>query len=293
MTDTSRGLLALVAACAIWGFSPIFYKVLDHIPPEEVLAHRALWSLVFFGLVLAFQGRLSELSRAFASRRRTAITCVATVMISINWFFFIYSVQIGRTTEASLGYYIYPLVAVMIGRFWFKEHLGRWQWVAVGLACLAVVVLTVGQGVTPWISLLLASTFGLYGAIKKQLSLGPVVSVSAEILVFLPVAVGILVLIHSAGEGQFGASVWETCLLMLAGIITALPLILFSYGTKRVKMSTAGLVQYLNPTLQFFCAVAVFAEPFSIWHQIAFALIWGALAIYSSQALRSEARRAA
>jgi len=293
MTETLRGLLALLIACTVWGLSPIFYKLLDHVPPAEVLAHRALWSLAFFGVVLAVQGRLAELRRAVSDRRRAVTLAIAAVMISINWFFFIYSVQIGRTTEASLGYYIFPLVAVLIGRFWFHEELGPWQWVAVGLATLAVVILTVGQGVAPWISVLLASTFGLYGAIKKQLDMGPVISVTSEIMFFLPVALGILVMAHGQGHGQFGVTAQDTLLLMASGIITAAPLILFSYATRRVRMSTAGLVQYVNPTLQFFCAVAVFGEPFSIWHQIAFTLIWTALAIYSVQALRAEARAGA
>ncbi|MDM7968777.1 MAG: EamA family transporter RarD [Paracoccaceae bacterium] len=294
MTEAGKGVAALVAACMVWGLSGLYYKLLAHVPPIEILAHRTLWSLVFFTLVLLVQGRLSHLRAALGSVRAVGIVVFAAVMISTNWFVFILSIQIGKATEASLGYYLFPLVAVGIGRVIFGERLSRMQALAVALAALAVTVLTLGLGAAPWIALVLSMSFGLYGLVKKRLSAGPVVSVTAEVLVLSPVALIVLALAHRGDGGAFGADLADSLLLMFAGILTAGPLMLFSYASKRVRMGTVGLVQYINPTLQFVVAVMVFSEPFSSWHLIAFALIWAALALYSASSVSLEraARRA-
>lgn len=294
MTDSARGIWAMVWACLIWGLSPLYYKLLAHIAPIEVLAHRTLWSFGFFALVLLGQNRLGQLWAAMASPRALVVLGVAALMISTNWFVFILSIQIGHATEASLGYYLFPLVAVALGRVVFKERLDMGQKTAVVLAMLAVVVLSLGLGVAPWVALILSSSFGLYGLIKKRLNTGPVVSVTAEVLLLCPIAMGVLYWRHSSGAGVFGAHLFDSALLAFSGILTATPLILFSYATKRVRLGTIGLVQYLNPSLQFFCAVVVFGEAFGPWHATAFALIWAALLIYTIAALRQEraARRA-
>jgi chloramphenicol-sensitive protein RarD len=293
MTEAGKGVVALIAACTVWGLSGLYYKLLSHVPPIEILAHRTIWSLVFFAMILLVQGRLSALVAALGSARAVAIVVFAALMISTNWFVFILSIQIGQATEASLGYYLFPLVAVGIGRVAFGERLNRMQGLAVGLAAIAVTVLTLGLGAAPWIALVLSVSFGLYGLVKKRLSVGPVVSVTAEVLVLTPVALVVLYLTHRTGGGAFGADLGDTLLLMFAGILTAGPLMLFSYASKRVRMGTVGLVQYINPTLQFIVAVMIFAEPFTTWHLIAFALIWAALALYSaaSIALERTARR--
>lgn len=282
MTDNLRGILAMILACVIWGLSPLFYALIKHVPPLEVLGWRTLWSLVFFAVVLLVQRRLRELPRALAQPRQVVIIAVASVLIAANWFLFIFSIQAGRAVESSLGYYIFPLVAVILGRIFFAEALSRAQWVAVALAGVAVAVLTFGLGVAPWISLLLAGTFGAYGVIKKQLQLGPVVSVAAEVLVLMPVALAWLVV-----QGHWWD--WTTmAILALSGPMTGGPLMLFSYAAKRARLSTVGLVQYLNPTLQFLVATQIFREPFTMWHAMAFPIIWGALAIYSLSALRAK-----
>lgn len=282
MTDNLRGILAMILACVIWGLSPLFYALIKHVPPLEVLGWRTLWSLVFFAVVLLVQRRLRELPRALAQPRQVVIIAVASVLIAANWFLFIFSIQAGRAVESSLGYYIFPLVAVILGRIFFAETLSRAQWVAVALAGVAVAVLTFGLGVAPWISLLLAGTFGAYGVIKKQLQLGPVVSVAAEVLVLMPVALAWLVV-----QGHWWD--WTTmAILALSGPMTGGPLMLFSYAAKRARLSTVGLVQYLNPTLQFLVATQIFREPFTMWHAMAFPIIWGALAIYSLSALRAK-----
>lgn len=285
MTESGKGVLAMVGACSIWGLSALFYRLLADVPPLEVLAHRTVWSLVVFGIVLALQTRLAETRVALSGSRKFALVFAAAAMISCNWFFFIFSVQVGRVVESSLGYYIFPLVAVALGGIVLRERLSKPQLVAVGLAALAVVILTAGLGVAPWISLILAVTFGIYGLLKRWVDAGPVVSVTAEVLVLTPIAVAYLIWL-GADAGVFGHDLWLSILLVLAGPMTAIPLIMFSYAAKRASLSTLGLVQYLNPSLQFFVAVVLFGEAITLWHAIAFPIIWVALALYSWATLR-------
>ncbi|KIC08269.1 RarD protein [Leisingera sp. ANG-M1] len=292
MSESAKGILAMIAACVVWGLSGIYYKALSHVAPEQVLSHRVLWSFLFFAGVLLLQGRIGALWAALGSGRNAVLLVCATAMISLNWFVFISSVQTGHATEASLGYYIFPLLSVLLGRLVFGEMLTRAQGAAIGLAALAVAVLAFGLGVAPWIALVLGVSFALYGVAKKKLPLGPVVSVTAEVLLILPVA---LAVIWTTGGAGFLGGPLDAAMLAFSGILTGLPLILFSYATKRVRLGTVGVMQYLNPTLQFLVAVLVFAEPFSQWHGIAFALIWSAVAVFSFSALRQErvSRRAA
>ncbi|WP_297339766.1 EamA family transporter RarD, partial [Pseudophaeobacter sp.] len=188
MSEATKGVFAMIAACSIWGLSGLFYKLLAHVPPEQVLSHRILWSGVFFASVLAVQGRLPQLIEVLRDWARVRVLLLATAMISLNWFIFITSIQIERATEASLGYYIFPLVSVVLGRLFFGEQLSRAQILAIGLAALAVVVLTYGLGVAPWIALVLGISFAIYGVVKKRLDTGPVVSVTAEVLLLCPLA---------------------------------------------------------------------------------------------------------
>ncbi|RYH03613.1 EamA family transporter RarD [Salipiger sp. IMCC34102] len=279
----------MVAACTIWGLSPLFYWLLSDIPPLEVLSYRSLWSLVFFVAILGLQGRLRASLSALRDVRTLVTVAFAGFMISLNWLGFIYSISIGNGLQASLGYYIFPLVSVVLGRIFFGELLSRAQAVAVGLAGVAVTVLTIGLGVPPWIALSLALTFGAYGVVKKGLTLGAIQSVTAEVLLIAPFAFAYLVFFSTSLEGGTG---WQThALLMASGPLTGLPLILFSYAAQRVRLSTIGLVQYLNPTLQFGCAVLFFANPITPWHAIAFPLIWAALALYSLSAMRQDRAR--
>lgn len=291
MTDTQKGVLALIAACCIWGLSGLFYKALSDVPSHEVLAHRTVWSLVFFGIVIGVQGRLHVLWSAVQNPASLKVIVAAALLISVNWFLFIWSIHAGRATEASMGYYIFPLVAVLIGRLVLSERLSRTQWVAITLAATGVMSLTIGLHILPWISLVLASTFGLYGLLKKRLDLGPVISVSAEVLILCPLGLGWLIYLHMGQGGAFGQELTQSLLLMASGPITAMPLILFSFGARRLTMSTVGIVQYINPTLQFLVAVLIFGEPFGVVHLIAFALIWSALAIYSSSAFTQDRAR--
>ncbi|WP_424986783.1 EamA family transporter RarD [Microbulbifer sp. S227A] len=294
MSDTGKGILAMIGAAGIWGISPIYYKLLAHIPAAEVMAHRTAWSLVFFAGLLAVQGRLGEIRKVMRVPRRLALIMLASLMVSTNWFLFIYATQVNRTTETSLGYYIYPLVAVLVGRFAFGERLGLAQWLSVVLATAAVAVLALGLGALPWISLTLAGTFALYGIIKKLLPVGPIVSVTCEVLIAVPVMLAVAVWLYLQGKIDPSYTPLDLALLVGSGPITAFPLILFTIAARRVPMATVGLLQYLNPTLQFLCAVVLFGEIFTPYHQVAFPMIWAALAIYSVATLRQDraARRA-
>ncbi len=295
MTDTTRGILAMVAASMIWGFSGIYYKMLANVPSAEILGHRTLWSAVFFGLVVAVQGRLGLVRRAILDRRVIRVLVVAAFMVGTNWFLFIVSIQTGHALQASMGYYIFPLVLVALGVLVYRERFSRWQVVAIGMAAAAVMVLTAGLGALPWVSLVLAGTFGVYSLLKKRIELGPVVSVFIETLVLAPIALVWLWGVHLKGwggsGGWFGSDLRTTLLLICSGPITAGPLILTSFAARRIGLSTLGLIQYLNPTLQFLVAVFLFGEAWTVWHATAFALIWTGLAIYSVDGLRQERLR--
>ena len=233
-------------------------------------------------VVLGIVGQIKELKTAiFSFNGQFRIILLASVLIAINWFFFIFAIQTNQTTEASLGYFIMPLVTVVWGLIIFRETLSVLQWFSVLLATMAVCILTFGLGVPPWIALILSFSFSIYAVLKKKLTISPIVSVTGEVLVLIPVGLLLLFYFHMDGEGSFGSDWKITSLLALSGPLTAVPLILFSYGTWKVNLSTAGILQYLNPSLQFFCAAYIFMEPLSRWHMVAFSLIWVALIIYS------------
>ncbi|WP_386681285.1 EamA family transporter RarD [Loktanella sp. R86503] len=284
-----QGVLALILACTVWGLSPLYYHLLAHVPPLEVLCYRTIWSLIFLGALLAAQGRLGLVIAALRVRRTMMLIVASAITISLNWFGFIYSISIGNALEASLGYYIFPLVAVVLGWLVFRESLSRAQIAAVLLAAVAVTVLTLGLGVAPWIALALALTFGAYGVLKKGLDLGGVVSVTAEVAVLAPLA--LLWLVFRGTEVGNHAINWpDMALLALSGLLTGVPLILFSFATRRLRLSTVGLLQYLNPTLQFGCAVLFFGNVLTLWHAIAFPIIWTALALYSVTTIAADRR---
>jgi len=296
MTEATKGVLAIVGACVIWGFATLYYKAMSHVPPLEVLAHRSLWTLVLFGAVLALRGRLSQVWALIAGPKGPRVA-MAGAIVALNWGLFIFAIQAGYAVEASLGYYIFPLVTVVMGVVILGERLSRAQGAAVMLAALAVGLLTWGLGVAPWMALALAFSFAPYMLMKKKLDAPAAVSVTAEVALIAPFALALLVWAALGGPifgragGWFGADLYSTLMLPVTGIITGLPLVLFSWGAQRVRLSTLGLVQYLNPTLQAFSAVLVMGEPFTPWHGAAFGLIWAALAVYSFEAWRQDRRQ--
>ena len=286
MSEATKGVWAVIAACTIWGISSVFYKMLSHVPAIEVLAHRTVWSVVFFTIVLVIQRRFMALREVFGSLSRIGIVGLASVMIAFNWFCFIYAIQIGHATEASFGYFIFPLVAVCLGVVFFGERLSLGQKLAIALAAVAVLTLGLGQGVVPWVPLALSLSFGAYSALKKRLEIGPVVSVTGEVILLLPIALGLMLYFGATGTSGVQGDIGTIGLLMVSGPLTAIPLILFSYATRRVDLATIGILQYLNPTLQFLCALLILQEPFGYWYAIAFPMIWIALILYSAATWR-------
>lgn len=296
MTEARKGVLAMVATATIWGLSSIYYKALAEVPPLVVLSHRTLWSAVFFGIVLFVQGRGAELRAVLAIPRHVGMLAISSAMIAGNWFLFINAVQTGHALQSSLGYYIFPLLAVALGYLFLGERFTRLQSVAIGLAVAGVMLLTYGLGAAPWTALAIAGTFGLYGLVKNRLPLAPVLSVFLETLILAPLALvwlwgvqtGTWTDIGGRSSAVFGPDIVTGAMLVFSGLLTGGPLILFSYAARRIPYATLGLVQYLNPTLQFFVAVLLFGERFTVWHGITFALIWTALALYSRESLRQE-----
>lgn len=299
MTEATKGVLAIVGACMIWGFATLYYKAMAHLPPLEMLAHRSLWTLVLFGAVLAVQGRLGQVAALIRGPMGLRVA-LAGAIVAVNWGLFIFAIQAGYAVQASLGYYIFPLVTVVMGVLVLGERLSRAQGAAVGLAALAVAILTYGLGVAPWMALALAFSFAPYMLLKKRLKAPAAVSVTAEVALIAPFALALLVWAGAGGTvfgragGWFGADLYSTLMLPVSGVITGLPLVLFSWGAQRVRLSTLGLVQYLNPTLQAFSAVVIMGETFTLWHGLTFGLIWVALAVYSFEIWRQDraARRA-
>jgi len=282
MTASQKGAICMLVACLIWGFAPLYYSFLSHLGPEEVLSHRTLWSVVTFTIVVLMTGRQEETIRALRLPKTLGLIFVAGVMIGINWYVFIFSVGAGRVTESSLGYYIFPLVMVLLGQVVFRETLSILQWISVGLAVVAVLTLTFGLGTPPWLAIIISITFGIYGLLKRIIKVDSIVSVTLEVVLLLPMAIGYL-----CWEGNI-PNLPTLLLLMFSGVITAGPLILMTYATQTVRMATVGLVQYLNPILQFFCAVVLLNEMLTGWHVITIALIWMALAFYSVAVFRQE-----
>lgn len=293
MTASARaGILGVLLACLIWGLAPLYYRYLSRVPAAEMLAHRTLWSALIFGALLALRGRLGALAVMLRGPEGGRVV-VAAAIIAFNWGLFIWAIQNGHAVEAGLGYYIFPLVAVLIGMATLGERLSPLQGAAVALAALAVFVLTLGLGAAPWIALMLAASFAAYVRIKKGIAGDPMVSVTLEVVVLLPLALGWLFWLGlGQGAGSFGRDLEASLLLPFSGFLTAFPLMLFSRGAQAVRLSTLGLVQYLNPTLQVAAAALVMGDAFTQWHGVALGLIWAALALYSAESWRAERRAA-
>jgi chloramphenicol-sensitive protein RarD len=289
--ERARGLGAAVAAYLAWGLLPLYFKALQGVPAVEILAHRVVWSVLLLAGLLAWRRDLAALRAPFRGGR-LPLVAATTALIAGNWLLYIWAVQAGRVLEASLGYFVNPLVNVLLGVLFLGERLNPRQRLAVSVAGVGVLVLVVRSGHVPWIALALATSFGLYGLLRKRAAIPPVGGLFAETALLAPAALLLLGARAAAGDGAFGTSPGRTLLLLAAGPVTALPLVWFTVGVHRLRLSTMGLVQYLAPTGQFLLAVALYREPFGAAHAAAFGCIWGSLAIYSWDAL-STARAAA
>lgn len=292
--EAAVGAVGALSAYVLWGVFPIYFKWVADVSPGEVLAHRIVWSLLIMAAVILVRRRLGMVRRALADRRQLVGLMASALLISLNWLTFIYAIQSDRALQASLGYYINPLVSVLLGMLFLGERLRPRQGIAFALAVVGVAYLTWMGGVFPWISLTLACSFGLYGLVRKALPVGAQSGLLIETLLLSPLALGYLAWLASDGAMQFLAVDRATDgLLMLSGLVTTLPILLFTFAAQRLRLSTLGFLQYINPTMQFLLAVFLFREPMSEAHLTAFAFIWSALALYSYDTLQTERRRRA
>jgi len=280
------GPLAAATAYIIWGLFPLYIKQVARVPAIEIVVHRSLWSLVFVFGLLALLQRLGWLRELLGRPRVLGTFALSAVLLSANWLVYVWAVNHDRVLESSLGYFINPLVNVLLGFFVLHERPRAWQWAAVALAALGVVWLTVAAGQLPWIALVLACSFGLYGLLRKTAVLGAMEGLALETLLLAPLMAALLAWLSWRGQGAFGHGELATDLWLVAGgPLTAIPLMLFAYGARRVTMATLGLLQYLGPSIQFLLGVFVYHEPFDATRGVGFVLIWTALVAYSAESL--------
>ncbi|MEV6952696.1 EamA family transporter RarD [Streptomyces sp. NPDC051183] len=289
--EQRTGLLYGLGAYGIWGLVPLFWPLLKPSGAVEILAHRMVWSLAAVGLALLALRRWAWMAELLRQPRKLALTALAAALISVNWGIYIWAVNNGAVVEASLGYFITPLVSIGLGVLVLGERLRRVQWAAAGIGVAAVLVLAIGYGRPPWISLVLASTFALYGLLKKKINLGGLESLTAEtVLLFLP-ALGYLLWLAARGESTFAAQgTGHSLLLASTGLVTAVPLVLFGAAAIRVPLSTLGMLQYMAPMFQFVLGVVYFHEAMPPARWAGFSLVWAALAILTWEALRTARR---
>jgi chloramphenicol-sensitive protein RarD len=291
MTEERRGYLYGLAAYALWGFFPIYFKLLKPSPPLEILAHRIIWSVVFIGLLLAAMRNWRFLGRLVRDRRLLGGVTLAAILIAVNWGTYIVGVNSSRVVETALGYFITPLVVVLLGVTVQRERLRAWQWAAVGVGAVAVAVLTIDYGHLPYIALVLAASFGSYSLVKKRLALPPAEGLFVESSVLALPALGYLGWLNATGGAEFGhVSVLHTVLMVAAGVATAGPLLLFAGAANRVPMVGLGILQYVAPILQLGLGVLLFHEPMPPARLAGFALVWVALVIFTVDGLRGARR---
>lgn len=292
--ETRRGLLYGSAACLSWGLFPLYFRALKSVPALEIAAHRMVGCVVFLAAGSALVGRLPSPRVWIASWRRVAIHGFTAVVLACNWLLYVWAVNAGRTLEASLGYFINPLMNVVLGMLFLGEKLTRWQRVAVALATVGVGVLVVGLGQLPWVPLLIGGTFAIYGLVRKVARMDPLLGLLGESALLMPVALGYIAVLEQSGRGVMSSGTpWIKGLILLAGAITAVPLIWYTAGVRKLPLSTMGLLQYLSPSGQFLVAVGLFGERFTRVHALAFACIWSALMVYTAESFRRSRARAA
>jgi chloramphenicol-sensitive protein RarD len=279
-THHRAGLALGLGAYGLWGVLPIYFKLLKGVPAVDIVAHRVLWSLPFLAVLILLSKGWDKVRAALAAPRTLGILVVTALLIGGNWLLYVYSVTAGHILAASFGYYLNPLANVLLGRFVLKEKLNRLQWIAVAVAAAGISVLAAGALSQLWISLTLCVTFALYGLLRKVVPTDAVTGLGVETAILFPIALLWLAWRLSAGVPVMGTSSFLTGMLLAAGVVSTTPLILFTAAAKRLPYSTMGMLQFIAPTLQFLIAVAVYGEPFTTAHAIAFPLIWAAMVLY-------------
>jgi chloramphenicol-sensitive protein RarD len=286
------GAVAAGTCYVLWGLVPLYWKPLASVNAVELIAHRHVWSLAFLlMLLLGLEGGLVEVGQAFRSWRSVGRCLLGACLLTTNWLAYVWGVNSGHVIDTSLGYFLVPLCSVVAGRFLLHEHLRRVQWLAVGIAATGVLLLVLRARTFPWIALVLAGSWSAYSVMRKRATIGSIPGLAMETLLLSPLAVGFLLWRHHEGTGALGRVDLRTHLLILsAGIVTAVPLMLFAYAARRIRLSTLGVLQYLAPTGQLILGIWVYGEPFSRGRLMSFALIWAALVLYTADNLRQAAR---
>ena len=291
--DTARrGLLLGLGAYGLWGVLPIYFKALTGVPAVDIVAHRIIWSIPFLAVLLTFGTGWRQVQAALRNRRTLLLLVISALLIAVNWLLYVYAVTSGQILAGSLGYYLNPLMNVVLGRIILKERLSPLQWTAVAIAAAGISALAAGALGQLWISLALCFSFATYGLLRKIAPVDALAGLSIETAIWFPAAFAWLALGLASGQPSFGSTTSEALLLALAGVVSTTPLLLFTGAARRLRYSTLGMLQFIAPTLQFLIAVLMYGEPFTTAHAIAFGSIWLALALYVT-ALARQARAAA
>jgi chloramphenicol-sensitive protein RarD len=289
----NKGNLYAAGTYFIWGFFPLYFKALHAVPAAQIMTHRVVWSFIFILALILLRKDLGNLKGAASSSRTIFIYSFAACLLAVNWLTYIWGVNAGFVVETSLGYFITPLVSVLLGTIFLREKLRTSQWIPIGFAGIGVLYLTLSYGAVPWIALVLAFTFGTYGLLKKTAPLGALHGLALETAILFVPCLLFLLYSESQGTGAFGhLGLGTSGLLAVAGIVTAVPLLLFSSAARKINLSTLGILQYISPTCQFLLGVLVFGEPFTTARLVGFGLIWSALILYSLEGIFVRRRSA-
>lgn len=288
---TTYGFLSAFSGFIMWGLLPLYWKLVVDVAPMEILCHRIIWSLVFIAVILTLRSRWNEVFGPMRAPKNIAILSLSSLCIGGNWLLYIWAVTTNHVLETSLGYYITPLVNTVFGFLFFRERLTPMQYIAIGLAALGVANSIVNLGELPWISLVLAFSFACYGLLRKIAVVESLPGLFLETMVLVPAALGYLIYLVNTGQNGFLAGPARIDMLLVgAGVVTAMPLICFAYGARRLQLTTLGVLQFVAPSIAFILGVFVFNEPFSTTHLITFACIWTGLAIYTADSIRTIRR---
>lgn len=286
--QTRRGVLLALGAYTMWGVAPLYFKALTNVPPLEVLMHRVLWSFFFLALIIHASGGLARVKLLLKDKKRLGLLTLTALVIATNWLIFIWAVNNDRMLDASLGYYINPLINVVLGMVFLGERFRKLQWVAVVLAFSGVAIQVITFGSLPWVALVLACSFGTYGLLRKKINIDAATGLFIETLVLLPAALAYLLFIDSSTSDMMQNSLGLNLLLVAAGIVTTLPLLCFNGAATKLRLSTLGFFQYIGPSIMFMLAVGLYSEPFTADKATTFAFIWMALAIFTFDAVRQR-----
>jgi chloramphenicol-sensitive protein RarD len=290
---SAAGLLYGLAAYGWWGLMPLYFKAVGAVPPWELLAHRIVWSVVLLAAVLTLWRRWPDLARCLRDRRLLVLLLLSAVLVGLNWLVYIHGVATRRIVHTSLGYFINPLFSILLGLVFFRERLRPWQWVAVGLAAAGVAWHVGGVGELPWIALVLAGSFGLYGLVRKVTPVDALLGLTVETLVLMPPALAFLGWQAGQGANAFARGEgWTDVLVLTSGVVTAVPLLCFGAAARRLRLSTLGFLQYLAPSMQLALGVFLYGEEFSPQRAVTFGLIWAGLAVLTAESLLNRRRAA-